>query len=185
MSVLPPRGESWVLLPVAPQEGVPAGALIRFAKRLRDAPPSRPEDERLVYVGVFSMDLGERRFTTGAEFLEQFKAGWPLAGEMVTGHQRLVRFEAMLDDSRGATCARYRRLTELTGTPRFPRELFRLGTRGLFCVHARWPQYAVNMFYSQLHHAGQGPLPLDAEADASLESLTFTHTRPVTLGKWP
>jgi hypothetical protein len=170
---------------MAPQEGIPEDAVIRFGKKLQDAPPTKSEDERLVYVGVFSMDLGERRFSTRAEFLEQFKGGWPHTGEMITGRQRLIGFEATLDDSLGATCVRYRRLTELTGTPRFPHALFTLATRGLFCLHAHWPRYAINMIYSQLHPKGQSPLPLDVEVEVSLKSLVFTSTRPVALGKLP
>lgn len=185
VSVLPPQGGNWFLLPVSPREGIPTDALIRFGKKLWDAPPTRSEDERLVYVGLFSMDLEERRFTTRAEFLEHFKGGWPHTGEMITGRQRLVGLEATLDDSLGATCVRYSRLTELTGTPRFPHALFTLATRGLFCLHAHWPQYAINVFYSQLHHQSQRPLALEAEGEVPLKSLVFTSTRPVAISKWP
>lgn len=180
LSVLPPPGDNWFLFPVSPHERIPGSALIMFAKKLRDAPAARPEDERLVYAGVFGLDLGERRFDTPPEFLEHFKGEFEgRTGEMITGRQRLIGFEATLDDSLGATCVRYSRLTEVTGLARFPDALFILATRGFTCLHPHWPRYAVNVVYSQLYPKGQEPLALDAEAETFLKTPVFTSTRPV------
>lgn len=181
VSVLPPPGPTWFLFPVPPADGAPAGATIRFVKQLRDTPPARPEDDRLVYAAVFTVDLG-RTFPTPAAFVAHFEKefeGGP--GAMITGRQRLVAFDAALDESLRATCVRYRRVTEMTGLPRFPAATYMLATRGFYCAHPRWPQYAVNVFASQMYLNGSDPLPIDGEIAAFLASPVFNAARPVAI----
>jgi len=56
VSLLPPRGDDWVLLPASRSEGIPPDAtLIRFAKRL---PQDRVRSGCLTYTGVFALVVG-------------------------------------------------------------------------------------------------------------------------------
>ena len=182
VAILPPQGEEWFLASLPVEQEVPGISLIAFAKRLRDAPAERPEDMRLVYAFVMALDLGERKFDTPAEFLENFKGDLEKsAGEMITRHQRLLGFEATLDESLGAICARYRRSTEYSGGRRFPDSVFSVATRGLYCLHPHWPRYAINVAYTQFYPKGQEPLSLDAEVEAFLKSPVFTATRPIAI----
>lgn len=182
VSILPPQGEGWFLFPVSPREAIPANTLIRFSKRLRDAPPTRAEDARLVLAGVAVDDSGNATSPTPAEFLQAFTGGdsKKLIGEMMTKRQRLIGFEAALDDSLGAICVRYSQLTEITGQfPAFPNLVAITSTRGLYCSHPRWPQYHIDLTYQQIYAKDQEALSLDVESDAFLKSLIFTSVQPV------
>ena len=183
LSVNPPQGEDWFLFPVSPQEASPADAMIRFVRRLQEAPPARPEDARAVHAAVIVMDSGEMSPPTPSEFLQAFTEGEPKrVGQMITRRQRLIEFPAALDNSLGATCIRYSRVTEITGQfPLFPDLVAISSTRGLFCSHPHWPQYNIDLTYDQMYPKGEKPLSLDAEADMFLESVVFTPARPVAV----
>ena len=185
VSVLPPQGEDWFLFPVSPQEGIPKNALIRFVKRLPDAPPWRSEDARQVFAAVSVLNSGKVKSPKPVEFLEDFKGeffkdGKIRTGEMITSRQRLTGFDAALDDSLGAICVRYSRLTEVTGQFRaFPDLVGISSTRGLFCSHPHWPQFHIDVTYQQVYAKGQAPLSLDAESDSFLKSIVFTSVQPL------
>jgi len=179
VSVLPPRGSDWVLLPVS-GEGVPPGAtLIRFAKRL---PRSRVQAGWLTYTGVFAVDLGEDKVRDADTFLqhftEEFRGG---EGTMLTHRQRLVSFAAHRDDSLKATCARYARLTEFTDPVEFGDATLLVATRGMYCWHPHWPRYAINVLYTERYPRGQPPTTLDDEVGPFLGSVIFTSAQPVPL----
>ncbi len=186
MSVLPPQGEDWFLFPVSPQEGIPENTLIRFVKRLPDAPPWRSEDARQVFAAVSVLNSGKVKSPTPVEFLEDFKGeffkdGKIRTGEMITSRQRLTGFDAALDDSLGAICVRYSRLTEVTGQFRELPDLVAISsTRGLICSHPHWPQFLIDVTYQQVYAKGQAPLSLDAESDIFLKSILFTSVQPVS-----
>lgn len=180
VSVLPPRGDNWDLFPASRGERIPPGAtLIRFVKRL---PQSRVRAGWLTYTGVFALDLGEKNIRDADEFLqhfrEEFRGG---EGVMLTHRQRLVSFEANLDDSLKATCARYARLTEFRDPAEFGDAILLVATRGFFCWHPHWPRYAINVLYTQRYPTGQNPLALDDEVGAFLSSAIFPSSRPIAL----
>jgi len=119
-------------------------------------------------------------FETSTAFLDWLKRGAEKGtGGMVTGRQRLIEQDATLDVSFGATCARYRRVTELSGFGRFQESVFILTTRGWFCLHPHWPQYMIDVGYTQLHLKGEEPMLLDVEIEPLLRSPVFTSTRPM------
>ena len=188
LSILPPQGDNWfrASLPPPPEE-LEAVSLITFVKKLPDAPPARPEDARLVLAAVGASDLKGQRFDTPAQFLQFIKADFEnfgtLTGEMVTRRQRLLGLEVAVDESLGATCVRYRRVTEFTGESmrwRFPDALFTFATRGFVCLHPdRTRPMMIDVRYDQTYLKGQEPLPIDAEVEPFLKSPVFTATWPV------
>ncbi|MBI2535085.1 MAG: hypothetical protein HYW03_23135 [Deltaproteobacteria bacterium] len=126
VSILPPKGENWFIAPLPPKSDNPAVPLVGFVKRLGEKPPTRAADARMVSARVTVYDLRDPRmqapaaFETATAFLDWLKQGAEKAtGGMVTGRQRLIEHDATLDESFGATCARYRRVTELSGWGRF------------------------------------------------------------------
>ena len=184
LSVLPPQGANWFRTSVPAKP--PAVFLVTFAKKPREEPPTRPADARVIYARVTAADLHDTRmqapaaFETRAAFLDWLKQSAQMrAGEMVTGRQRLIEHDATLDGSLEATCARYRRVTELTGLGSFRESVFILATRGLFCLHPHWPRYLIDIGYTQLHLKGEDPLPLDAEVEPFLRIPVFSSTRPM------
>ena len=138
VSLLPPQGDDWVLLPASRGEGIPPDAtLIRFAKRL---PQDRVRSGWLTYTGVFAVDLGENRIRDTDTFLHHFKEEFRGGeGVMLTHRQRLVSFEANRDDSLKATCVRYARVTEFRDPAEFGDAILLVATRGMFCWHPQWP----------------------------------------------
>jgi len=181
LSVLPPSGEDWFLLPVTPQERVfgkpvsPEG-LVRFVRRLPVA--VREQDARQVVAAVL-VKFGPDRAWTPREFLEAFTGPDPKAdiGRFVAHRQRLLNFDARLDDAFGATCVRYSRLTEIHGQfPAFPELVADSSTEGLYCYHPFWPHWVIDVTYQQNYPQNQTPLAGDA--DAFLKGIHFTHERP-------
>ena len=140
----------------------------------------------MVLAGVDMADSGNATSPTPAEFLQAFTGGdvKKMVGEMITERQRLIGFEAALDDSLGATCVRYSQLTEITGQfPAFTDLVAITSTRGLYCSHPHWPQYHVDLIYQQIYAKGQEALSLDAESDAFLRSVVFTSVRPAVAAR--
>lgn len=180
LSILPPPGGNWFLFPVSPQEQVPRESLIRFVKRSADVGPGLPDDPRVVSASAIVIDLGGRQFATPAEFLEHQRKDMR-AGDMVTQRQRLIEFEATLDNSVGATCVRARQLTEIVGVGTFRGATAMNLTHRLYCLHPQWPQYAIDVAYSQQYRKDRRALPLDPEAEVFLKGLVFTASRPVAV----
>jgi hypothetical protein len=181
VSVLPPQGEKWFLFPVSAQEGNPPDSMIRFVQRIQSRPPRKPDEARSVLAGVVAYDSGKDKSRTPAEFLEEFTGRDPQSqiGQMMTSRQRLVAFEAALDGSLGATCVKYRRVTEITGQfPMFPGLVAMSSTRGLNCLHPQWPRYQIDITFQQLYAKGEAPLPLDAASESFLKGVVFTAARP-------
>lgn len=180
VSVLPPRGDDWARFPASRGEGIPPGAtLIRFVKRL---PQNRVRAGWLIYTAVFALDLGEGNIRDADEFLQYFKEEFRGGkGVMLTPRQQLVSFEANLDDSLKATCARYARSTEFRDPAEFGDAILLVATRGFFCWHPHWPRYAINVLYTQRSPTGQKPSALDDEVGAFLSSVIFPSSRPIAL----
>jgi hypothetical protein len=186
LSILPPKGQNWFIAPLPPKSDNPAVPLVGFVKRLGEKPPTRAADARLVSARVTVYDLRDSRmqapaaFETSTAFLDWLKQGAEKStGGMVTGRQRLIEHEATLDDSFGTTCARYRRVTELSGWGQFQESVFMLTTRGWFCLHPHWPQYMIDAGYTQVHLKGEEPVLLEVEIEPFLRSPLFTATRPM------
>ena len=185
LSILPPKGENWFITPLPPKADNPAVPLVAFTKRLREEPPTRPADARVVYARVTAYDLRDPRmqapdaFETVTAFLHWLRQWEKHTGEMITGRQRLIGFDATPNDSFGAKCAQYRRVTELSGLGQFQKSVFILTTRGWFCLHPHWPQYMIDVGYTQLHLKGEEPMLLDVEIEPLLRSPVFTSTRPM------
>lgn len=186
LSILPPKGENWFIAPLPPKSDNPAVPLVGFVKRLGEKPPTRAADARMVSARVTVYDLRDPRmqapaaFETATAFLDWLKQGAEKAtGGMVTGRQRLIEHDATLDNSFGPTCARYRRVTELSGWGQFRESLFILTTRGWFCLHPHWPQYMIDAGYTQVHLKGEEPVLVDVEIEPFLRSPLFTSTRPM------
>ena len=118
-------------------------------------------------------------FDTVTAFLHWLRQWEKHTGEMLTGRQRLIEFDATPNDSLGAKCAQYLRVTELSGWGRFQDSVFILTTRGWFCLHPHWPQYLIDFGYTQLHLKGEEPMLLDVEIEPFLRSPVFTSTRPI------
>jgi len=184
LSILPPQGDNWfrASFPPPPEE-LETVSLIWFVKKLQDAPPARPEDARIVFAAVTARDLKGQRFDTPAQFLQFIKGEEKLTGEMVTRRSRLLGHEVVVDESLGATCVRYLRVTEFTGESmqwRFRDALFITASRGFFCLHPdRTRSMTIDVRYDQTYLKGQEPLPLDAEVEPFLKSPMFTATWPV------
>lgn len=186
LSILPPKGQNWFIAPLPPKSDNPAVPLVGFVKRLGEKPPTRAADARLVSARVTVYDLRDPRmqapaaFETSTAFLDWLKQGAEKGtGGMVTGRQRLIEHDATLDNSFGPTCARYGRVTELSGWGQFRESLFILTTRGWFCLHPHWPQYMIDAGYTQVHLKGEEPMLLDVEIEPFLRSPLFTATRPI------
>lgn len=180
LSILPP-GRDWSVLPLSPQENIPPASLIRFSRKLEGAPTAGRWRSRMVFGVVVVLALGELTFNTPTEFLEFFAGkgdGKIRSGQMATQRQRYVEFEAALDDSLKATCVKYHRLTEVAATQGFPDSVAMNSTYGFYCLHPHWPQYAVDLTYSQLYAKGQEPLTLGTEREQFLKSLVFDMARP-------
>jgi hypothetical protein len=97
---------------------------------------------------------------------------------MLTDRQRLIQQDATPDNSLGATCAQYRRVTELSGWGQFQESVFILTTQGSFCLHPYWPYYMIDTGNTQLHLKGEEPVSLEAEIEPFLKSPLFTSARP-------
>lgn len=161
VSVVPPTGEDWFLFPVAPQErafGKPVSpeGLVRFMRRLPVALSER--DARQVVAGVL-VKFGAERAWTPREFLETFTADAKAeTGRYVTHRQRLLDFQARLDDAFGSTCVRYFRLTEIHGQfPSFPELVANTSTEGIYCYHPYWSRYLIDVTYEQIYPQNQSP----------------------------
>jgi TPR repeat protein len=181
VSVLPPQDADWFLVPEPPQKSASPDSVIRFVKKLDEVPPSRPDLARAVFAGVVVTDSGRATPSAPADFLREFTGVDPnsLIGEMVTGRQRLLDRDAALDESLGALCVRYSRLTEITGQfAAYPALVGVLWTRGMFCSHPQWPQYDVDVTYQQLYAQGEEPLPIEAQAEVFFKSVVFSRTQP-------
>jgi hypothetical protein len=69
---------------------------------------------------------------------------------------------------------RYDSTVEDRGIPQFPEEVFVLSSHGFICVHPNESAYVVGVEYSQRAPQGETLLPIDAEGESFLESLSFT-----------
>ena len=186
LSVLPPKGDNWFITPLPPKSDNPAVPLMGFVKRLAEKPPTRAADARLIAARVIVYELRNPRmqapavFESATAFVDWLKQGAErLSGGMLTGRQRLIQQDATPDNSFGATCAQYRRVTELRGWGNFQDSVFILTTRGWFCLHPHWPNYMIDTGYTQLHLKGEESVTLDAEIEPFLRSPLFTTASPM------
>lgn len=184
LSVLPPKGENWFIRSL-PALGNPAVALVGFVKKLGERPPTGATDARLISARVIVYDLRDpimqapaafESATALADWLKQEAEKLPRG--MLTDRQRLIQQDATPDNSFGATCAQYRRVTELSGWGQFQGSVFILNTRGWFCLHPHWPQYMIDAGNTQLHLKGEEPVSLETEIEPFLTSPLFTTARP-------
>jgi hypothetical protein len=166
LSVLPPKGESWFIVPKLAGEvpGVSGGViLVAFAKK-----PPADAGPRVLYALVSTYDLGSSVPENPGAFLrhvrEELKQG--------TARQRVLDLQASLESNPAPTCARYRRASEMD-------ENSILLTAGIMCRHPHWSRYAVDLSYGQRYRKGMQPLPLEAEVEAFLGGVQFTPERPV------
>lgn len=186
LSVLPPKGENWFVTSLPPKSDNPAVPLVGFVKRLYEKPPTRAADARVIAARVIVYDLRDPRmqapaaFDTATAFVDWLKQGAEkLNGGVLTGRQRLIQQDTTPDNSFGATCAQYRRVTELRGWGNFQDSVFILTTRGWFCLHPHWPNYMIDTGYTQLHLKGEESVTLDAEIEPFLRSPLFTTASPM------
>ena len=180
LSVLPPAGDDWFLFPLSPEElskGASVNGLIRFVQRLPRE--TKPEDARQIVASVRVQDTGQTRAWTPGELLEAFTTPDPktLIGQMVSSRQRLMKFDAKLDDQFGSTCVRYSRLTEIYKQfPGLPNLVAMSSTEGIWCYHPQWAQYFIDVTFQQNYQMGQ--MPLARDADSFLKGVVFTRERP-------
>jgi hypothetical protein len=184
LSVLPPKGENWFIRPL-PALGNPAVALVGFVKTLGEKPPTGATDARLISARVIVYDLRDPMmqapavFESATAFVDWLKQeAEKLPGRMLTDRQRLIQQDATPDNSFGATCAQYRRVTELIGWGQFQESVFIVTTRGWFCLHPHWPHYMIDAGNTQLHLKGEEPVSLETEIEPFLRSPLFTTARP-------
>jgi len=174
-SVLPPRGASWVVLPL---EAGDYNHVVMFGKRVRDTPPSTPAEERTVIAVAKLWDLRDDGPRTAEGLQRWSERSGAKAGERFSPRHHALGLTAVVEPGRGAECVRYALAVEDDGVPGFPGSVFVLSARGIRCLHPRWPRYAVDLSYSERHLRGQPPLALDAEAEPFMRSLHFTPERP-------
>ncbi len=154
-------------------------AVIRISKKLPGASTIGAWDGRLVFGGLMVLDLKDQEFATPADLLESFKG--ERAGDSDESGQRYVEFEAALDESLPSACVRYRHLTEVGPVEGFSGSPAYNATHGLYCLHPKWPRYAIDVTYSQLYARSQTPLSLEAEMEPFFTSLVFTSAHPVAV----
>jgi YVTN family beta-propeller protein len=172
-SVVPPRGPDWT---VAPSAAAEENQVIVFGKRLRERPPATAAEARSAAAMALVLDFRDR----GPRTAEDLQRWSERAAAELPPRQRLVASTSEPDSTvPDATCVRYAVTTEERGVTQFPDAVFVSTTRGLRCLHPRWPRYAVDLAQSQRYLSGLAPLPLDDELRGFMQGLRFTPARPL------
>jgi tetratricopeptide (TPR) repeat protein len=163
-SILPPRGEGWVVLDPAPQVDPKVMAVkAYFVKRLTEGATSPSRLHRLTAV-VRTVEIGDL-IGSRAHLLQS------IAG----------RFSGVLDTCFRGECVRYENTTEDRSNPAFPGLVFVISKQGLVVLHPDSPTLAINVEYRQYHAQGVTPLSAEAlerEVEPFQRSLEFTAVRP-------
>lgn len=84
-------------------------------------------------------------------------------------------------DSAMAGCVRFDTLEEDREAPGEPGVLYFVSTRGRTCLHPAWPEYGIELAYTQKYRDGVRPLDVSSDGEAFLQSLEFTADRPLYL----
>ena len=185
-SFLPPAGDDWFIIspshPSHPVELFPTAAqALLIIKKLRESPPTRPEEDQTIYALVVTTTrFGELSFkpteylqNKAQELEEQYKA------DTRSGRFRPVEFKASIDNSLGANCLRYEKVLKDHRVRRFPGAVFIISNRAFLCPHPDFARFIVNLEYSQRYLQGEEPLPVEKEIEPFFKSLMFTPFRPL------
>ena len=165
-SILPPRGEGWVVLDPPPQADPKLTVKAYFVKRLTEGAMSPSQLHRLTAV-VRTLDVGDLRIESRTHLLQSIARGF--SGESV------------LDTCFGWECVRYQSTSEDRSNPQFPGLVFVISQHGFVVLHPDSPTLAINVEYRQYHARGVKPLSAEAlerEVEPFQGSLEFTAMRP-------
>lgn len=185
-SFLPPAGENWFIVspshPSRLAEVLPTAAQdLFFIKKLRESPPTRPEDHQTIFASVATTTrFGELSFEP-AEYLRnkarEIEARY--TEDTKTEQFRPVTIKASTDNSLGTGCVRYNKVVEDHRVRLFPGTVFIMEDHGFLCPHPNFPRFIVNLSYSQRYLRGEQPLPVEKEIAPFFKSLMFTPVRPL------
>ena len=176
-SVLPPTGPGWFAMPPVPADPAPIYLVARFAKVVDHADTP---DVHTTEAEVHIWDVGWRLFAGADDFLQfEKEQAERLADSYVDGRHRVLAKSTMLDTILGAQCVKYEFGVENI-VPDAPGKSVTLEVRGYRCLHPRWPQYLIDVSYSERYVAGEHAFHLDSsEVAPFLKSLSFTDDRPL------
>jgi hypothetical protein len=175
-SVVPPNGAGWWLMPVAPADTGPTHLVVMFAKEVRRAGSAGFHHAS---AEVHISNVGWRKFADADDLLQFEK---DVLGRMVAHYvdlyHRVLAVRTDLDATLGAQCVRYELVVEHTASDA-PTKSNTFEIRGYRCLHPRWPQYLIDVSYSETYATGDHAYRLDkTDAAPFLRSLRFTDEQP-------
>lgn len=171
-SILPPRGDNWFMDASPVNPGDPNWTWdVVFVKYLK-VPATRPAELKSVVASVRTRSLGDVKFESRTELLQQ------LARELLEVFQRvpqsrLLKSKASLEKCLGWDCVRYEAIQEDYSSRLFPGSVFILNVLGFLYLHPDSTAHIVALEYSQRYLKGEMPARLEAEVEPFLKSLAF------------
>lgn len=162
VTVLPPTGRDWSAVTK------PGANVIYFFK-------GKPgEHTTTAYVMVLMRTLEGRQFATAQQLMEWLRER---ERRMEPG-VRMVKDDYAVERASPPWRIRFRETQEDTRVPGHEGKPFVTDAAGYWARHPQWPDYVVTVAYSRRAPKGQSPLPIEAEARATLASLQFTGEEP-------
>ena len=144
---------------------------VAFVKYLK-APATRPAELKSVVVSARTRSLGDVKFESRTELLQQ------LARELLEQIERVPQFrllksKASLEKCLGWSCVRYEATVEDYSSHLFPGSVFVLNLLGFLYHHPDSTASIVALEYSQRYLKGEKSPRLEAEVEPFLKSLVF------------
>ena len=180
-SVVPPTGD-WLAV-TAPAMAADPVALLRAGRRpllVTEATTGhvflRREADTSIFAAAITADARRVTARTPDGLLALKEAALRHDGQ---ARFRLVEAGVSVDRSRPEVCVRFDTLEEDRDVPGARGVLHLVSVRGVTCLHPRWPEYAIELAYSQRHRHDVRPLDVSGEGEAFLRSLQFTTARPL------
>jgi hypothetical protein len=175
-SILPPKGENWFIAelpyPTDPNWAVP----VTFGKKLREK-AQRPGEYHPIYVHVQTGSLGDVRFESRSELLQQLARQIEMELTTPTPRRRAPQVRVFLDKWLGFDCIRFESRAEDPMVPELPGFVFTFTRQGFIFLHPDAATFIVWLEYGQKYLKGQQPFALEAEVEPFLKSLEFAPLR--------
>jgi hypothetical protein len=176
-SVLPPQGQGWLIIPAGDEDPPRARTVVSLGKPLRERRTTRPEELHTGGARVLVLDVQDTRFDS-PEAYRRFVEDEAKRGLTGRRFRQIESRYAIEPEGPAPLCVRHETVVEDSQVPGFRGAVFVLAARGLRCVHPHWPQYLVDVSYSQRMHRGQPFALLEPEGEPFIQSLRFTADRP-------
>jgi len=175
-SVLPPNGPGWWLMPLPPAGTGPIYLVLAFAKEVRQAGSAGFHHAS---AEIHIWDMGWRKFADAHDFLQFEKDDSERRiRSYADPYHRVLATSTELDATLGAQCVKYEFSVENAGSDA-PGKSTTFEIRGYRCLHPRWPQYLIDVSYSETYATGDHAYHLDSsEVAPFLSSLSFTDDQP-------